>query len=107
MKVIQRLARQHTIWNDHILQWKDSGLSQAGYCRQYNLDQNSFSYHKLKQLKLDKSFHDKPRGFISLPLPQASPINEPLTLHLNNGMKLSGIDLDNISVIEQLAKVLS
>ena len=35
-------------WQSHIESWKDSGLSQAEYCRQNNLKSRIFTYWKLK-----------------------------------------------------------
>lgn len=35
-------------WQSHLANWKDSGLSQAEYCRQNNLKSTRFTYWKLK-----------------------------------------------------------
>ena len=91
----------------HKLQWQDANLRQAVYCRQQNLDQNRFSYHKLKPLKSTEQLPVKYSDFICLPLPQASLVDTPLTLHFANGMKLSGIDHTNLATVELLAQVLS
>lgn len=107
MKVVQGTSPKLKFWQEHILQWQNSNLSQAEYCRQQKLDQNSFSYHKLKQLKLIEQLPVKSSGFIRLPLPQASLVDTPLTLHFSNGMKLSGIDHANLATVKLLAQVLS
>ena len=44
------VKRNKQFWSDHVSQWKASSVTQARYCRDHNLDQNSFSYHKNKQL---------------------------------------------------------
>jgi len=46
-------------------------------------------------------------GFLNLPLPQVLPVNESLTLNLTNGMMLSGITSDNVTLVKQLALALS
>ncbi|WP_404342658.1 IS66 family insertion sequence element accessory protein TnpA [Pseudoalteromonas mariniglutinosa] len=80
-------------------------MSQAAYCRQHGLNQNSFSYHKRKQPT--ELAVVKPSGFIRLPLPQVVAVDEALMLHLANGMRLSGIGSGNIALVKQLAQVLS
>lgn len=37
-------VRKARIWKQHIESWQASGMSQAGYCRQYNLREKSFGY---------------------------------------------------------------
>ena len=33
-------------WEDHLGAWQESGMSQAGYCRQHGLSDKSFLYWK-------------------------------------------------------------
>ena len=106
MTTLKGTTHKHQSWQKHIFQWQESDLSQAEYCRLNGLKQNSFSYHKLKQSKSTKTISERSTGFISLPLPPALSIDEPLTLRLTNGMILSGIDRSNIVTVKQLAQVL-
>jgi len=39
------------VWRDHIRGWLESGLSQAGYCREHGLKENAFTYWKGKLTK--------------------------------------------------------
>ncbi len=109
MTAITQTTPKQQFWQEHIIRWRDSSLSQASYCRKHGLNQNSLSYHKLKhqQPAPTKKIAVTTSSFISMPLSQALPIDKPLTLHLTNGMTLSGIISNNIAVVKQLALVLS
>lgn len=101
---------QAQVWQQHIRQWRDSGLSQAQYCKQSNLKESAFSYHKCKQAKqktTDNLVSAKNTGFIVLPRPQIIPAHEPLTLHFTSGLSLSGIAVNNIELVKQLSEALS
>jgi hypothetical protein len=37
-----------TYWLNHINQWRESGLTQAEYCRKENINYQSFSWWKIK-----------------------------------------------------------
>ena len=99
MTTLKKTVQAHQFWQEHISQWRGSGLSQAAYCRQNGLNQNSFSYHKRKQST--ELVPVKSSGFINLPLPQALPVEESLILNLTNGMQLSGIAPGNVALGKQ------
>ncbi len=42
----RNLVQQRQHWNDIILDWQDSGLSQVNYCRKHNLKPHQFNYYK-------------------------------------------------------------
>ena len=107
MTALPLATPKQQFWRDHIIQWCDSGLSQASYCRKHGLNQNSLSYHKLKKSVPTKKIAVKTSNFIRFPLPQALIVDKSLTLHLTNGMTLSGIDSNNISTVKHLALALS
>ncbi len=44
LKAINR--QKHSIWKKHIEKWEESNLTQAEYCRRYNLRIKSFGYWK-------------------------------------------------------------
>lgn len=56
-------AKNARTWKQHIESWQASGMSQAGYCRQYNLREKSFGYW-LRKYRQANSFQLVP---ISLP----------------------------------------
>lgn len=35
--------KKHTQWQQHVKAWRESGLSQADYCRQQSLNAKTFS----------------------------------------------------------------
>jgi len=106
MNTFTKVTSKQQFWREHITQWRDSSLSQASYCRKHGLNQNSLSYYKLKQPKSSKTDLTKTSGFISLPLPQVMSIEDPITLHLTNGLKLSGIAHSNIALVKLLTQAL-
>ena len=107
MQPIQNTNHVAQFWPDHVSKWHDSGLSQANYCRQHGLCQNSFSYHKLKSstgLMLTKG---DSAGFMRVQVRPQPQYHEPLTLHFANGARLTGIAENNMEMIKQLAVALS
>ncbi|NQZ33986.1 MAG: hypothetical protein HRU06_22215 [Oceanospirillaceae bacterium] len=48
MTALTQVTPKQQFWREHIIQWRDSGLSQASYCLKHSLNQNNLSYHKLK-----------------------------------------------------------
>jgi len=104
---IQNTKQDTPFWPDHVSQWRDSGLSQAAYCRQHGLCQNGFSYYKRKYsngLLPDKG---EPSGFVRVQVIPQPQYHEPLTLHFANGARLTGIAENNMEMIKQLAMALS
>jgi hypothetical protein len=41
-------AQAHQFWAEHLQAWHVSGLTQAQYCRQHDLNQKAFDYRKRK-----------------------------------------------------------
>jgi hypothetical protein len=105
MITLKKNTQDKQFWQVHISQWRASNLTQAAYCRHHGLSQDNFGYHKRK--KSVALVPVKSSGFINLSLPQVNPVDKPLTLHLSNGMLLSGITPDNINLIKQLTGALS
>ena len=94
-----------TFWQQHVSQWKSSGLTQAQYCKKHELNPQRLSHHKRKLETKDKQ--SGKTGFIVVPIPQAITKPTPLTLHFSSGLSLSGITPNNVDVVKQLAAVLS
>jgi hypothetical protein len=94
-------------WPEHVSKWRDSGLSQADYCRQHGLCQHSLSYHKLKSSTGFMPTKSVSAGFVRVQVIPQPQYHEPLTLHFANGTRLTGIAENNMEMIQQLAMVLS
>jgi len=98
-------SQNSAFWQNHVERWKASGLSQAAYCREHQLNEVSLSYHKRKTE--NTMMPVKASGFASVQLAQTVPPAEPLTLHFANGAHLSGITANNLVVVTQLARALA
>jgi hypothetical protein len=46
---------KHDFWERHVREWKRSGLSQAGYCRQHLISLKCFVYWKRKLIAAERS----------------------------------------------------
>ena len=107
MQPIQNTKQATQFWPEHVSKWRDSGLSQADYCRQHGLCQNNFSYHKLKSSTGLMPTKGEPSGFVRVQVIPQPQYHEPLTLHFANGARLTGIAENNMEMIKQLAVALS
>ena len=58
----------NTQWRRHVKAWRKSGLSQADYCRQQNINPKTFSTWKRHELPMDK---DAPLEVIPIQVVQA------------------------------------
>ncbi len=88
-------------WSKHINAWKASGLTQAAYCEQQNLNLNQLVYQKSKH---DGKHQPKSKvpssGFAAVTI---SPVrSEGLTLTFPTGVQLSGIDTGNLTLAKQI-----
>ena len=80
----------------HIEKWSQSGLSQAAYCREYNLKIKSFTYFKSRLKK------NLPVQFVQVPV---EPVRVPSFLKLNIGSSFQ-IDIPDGFSRNTLTKVL-
>lgn len=107
MQSINNTNQTAQFWPEHVSKWRDSGLSQADYCRQHGLCQNSLSYHKLKSSTELMPTKGESAGFVRVQVIPQPQYHEPLTLHFANGTRLTGIAENNMEMIKQLAVALS
>ena len=107
MSATSNLKHQSPLWHEHITQWRDSGLTQAAYCRHHDLCPHNFSYHKRKYSTGLATVKHKPSGFVRVQILPEPPHHDPLSLHFTNGVRLIGITASNVSVVKQLAEMLS
>jgi hypothetical protein len=81
----------HTQWQRHVEAWRESGLSQADYCQQQELNRKTFSVWTRRvqgDFSLDK---DAPLELLPVQLePSAPVVNTPASvmLRLANGVQL-------------------
>lgn len=91
-------------WLNHIEQWQDSGLTQAAYCRQYELTIHKFSYWKCKL----NSNGETNAGFVQVNIAQQlEPLSATgLCIEFTDGIRLAGINQVNAALAQQLVTVL-
>lgn len=92
-----QLTKKQRLWQHYVDQWSHSGLSQAEYCRQNNLNIKSFNYFKSR---LNKK--NLPVQFVQIPV---EPVEAPSLLKLNISSGLQVEIPDGFSQVT-LAKVL-
>ena len=95
----QRTKKQK-YWQHHIETWSQSGLSQAAYCREYNLKIKSFTYFKLRLKK------NLPVQFVQVPV---EPVRVPSFVKLNVGSSFQieipdGFSQDTLTQVLQVLR---
>ncbi len=97
-------------WQEHIDNCRQSGFSQAVYCRKNQLKPHRYSYWKRKLAKSSQPINTYPSGFIKLGTANSTPIstqNSSLNVRLPNESVIEGITEDNLHLVLPLVKHLS
>jgi hypothetical protein len=81
----EKNKRKRRCWKKRIEQWRQSGLSQAEYCRQHHLKDHQLSYWKRRFEKTESAV-----SFVSLPVGTSALAvnNPPLILSIDNHFKV-------------------
>ena len=74
-------------WREHLAVWKNSGLSQAAYCRQHGLMQSDFSWWKRETVRRDQGA-SVPPAFVPMQVELAPVESHGFELLLNGGRTL-------------------
>ncbi|MFV0476259.1 MAG: IS66 family insertion sequence element accessory protein TnpA, partial [Parahaliea sp.] len=86
-------------WQQHITTWQASALSGAAFCREHGLVYHRFTYWRQKLTAPSPAQVGAPAGFAKVvPVPQ-QPSRGELTLSLPNGITLTGLRADNVSLL--------
>lgn len=101
-------------WQQHIQNWKKSGLSQKAYCEANNLKQNQLWYWNRKVHEQTFSSSGKPNKKLTVsdtafvPVQMPSDIAEPnLVVELPSGIRLHGVENTPTSTLKHLVAALS
>jgi len=97
-------------WQEHIDNCRQSGFSQATYCRKNQLKPHRYSYWKRKLAKSSPSVNAQSSGFIQLSAANSIPLstqNSSLRVRLPNEAIIEGITEDNLHLVLPLVKHLS
>jgi hypothetical protein len=93
----EQLEQKRSYWKQHLDSWQQTGLTQAEYCRRYNLKHHQLVYWKKRFLKTETDV-----SFVPLKLSDLLDLPEPslpagLFLVVNNEFKIEirqGFDAD-------------
>jgi len=99
--VSEESQQRRKFWEDHLRAWQESGMSQAGYCRQHGLSDKSFLYWKKRHGRAGVSV-----SLVEVPAFQATPMLpgcRPLRLMLGNRY---GIEIERGFDEETLGRLL-
>lgn len=101
-------AQKYRYWQEHLECWRQSGLSQAEYCRQNDLKPRRWNYWKKN---LTMAFSETAVSFIPVPLSTNLPVAVPgsnLSLFTANGYKVEvGIGFDPTTLKQLILTVQS
>ena len=88
-------------WESQIKAWKASGQSQQAFCKANDLNYPSFGYwlRKFRDQGVVSETKRKASSFVPVVAASAPTV---LTLHLPNGIEVSGVTEHNLSLVEQL-----
>jgi hypothetical protein len=94
-------------WQQHVLQWKATQLTQIAYCKEHELNFHRFNYwlRKNNPVKAKKDPVSQSSAFV--PVVKHPVMLTGLCLNFPNAMILQGIDVDNLATVKQLMHVLS
>ena len=95
-------------WRSHREQWKQSGVSQATYCKRHQLIYHQFIYWNAKFKKAaqssETSTSGKSNGFVSLSIRQTG--DEGLMITLPCGIRINGIDSHTVALLSDVIDAL-
>jgi hypothetical protein len=72
-------------WRRHLVAWRDSGLSQAAYCRQHEVSLSSFGYWRGKLGAVPSS---PPPALLPIVVSPVPPSMDRIEVALPNGMRV-------------------
>ena len=97
---------KRSYWSAHIKAWKSSGLSQAEYCRVYNLKSNAFTYWKGRFKEITN-----PHGLIPVQLLEETQLPElpspHLIIRMGNTLSIEvpdGFDASTLAKVMEILK---
>ncbi len=99
-------TRLSDYWQQQIAVWEQSGLTQKAFCEQHALNYYRFGYWRRKyREQIQGDAVQARKGFIPV---QYSPerVAGGLSLTLPNGIRVQGIDADNLPLLSHLLRQL-
>jgi hypothetical protein len=106
----QSTQDSHSFWHHHIQAQPESGLTQKAYCDKHTIKVHRFWYwkNKLNPKVKRRSSEGKPStGFIPAQMTaRSSTLTSGLTVSLPNGLQITDINANNLSLVQSLLSVL-
>lgn len=91
-------GNRRNFWIEHLKGCSDSELNHKEYCKNHNINYNTFKYWQNK-IKKEKTSGSK---FVKIPFTNENRINSDLTIILKNGIQIktsSQADLESIKIL--------
>jgi hypothetical protein len=94
-----RTEKAH-LWQQHITDWRASGLSGMAYCQQQSLTYCRFVYWR-KKLAKPESVPDRPApsGFAKVAAVPSADSPEGVTVSLPSGVSITGLHTGNVDLL--------
>ncbi len=86
----KRSGEKTNLWSAHIEAWRQSGVSQAEYCRENGINNHQFGYWKKKFANIEKSAQRS--AFVAIPV-QHKPVQSLDQVDSGITVKVSGITI--------------
>ena len=104
----QQSPTRKTFWQHHVKHWQDSGLSKRRYCLENELAYHQLIYWCEKSRQVDtRESHAASSSFIGVALKAAAAeSSSSLSVELPNGLRIIGIDAENLPLVPRLLSVL-
>ena len=97
-------------WVQRVNVWQQSGLSQKAWCDQHGVSPSQFSYWKRKLQAVHVNSDTTPCSFVPAVVEDtvfsAHQTSSSITVTFPNGVTVSGIDHQNLSLLKELMEVL-
>ena len=87
-------------WETIVSEWKNSGISQAKFCKNNNIPHSTFSFWKKRFLGV-KTQTIKSKAFIPI-TQEITPQENALSIALPNGISIKDIHPNNINTVKLL-----
>jgi hypothetical protein len=103
----EHINQKHSYWKKHIESWQETGLTQAEYCRRYNLKHHQLVYWKKRFTQTEEAISFVPLRLNALPSKPNQSENNGLCLVIKDHFKIEinyGFD---VQLLRQLIVVLS
>jgi len=100
-------ATRASYWQQHVLHWKSSQLSQIAYCREHELNFHRFNYWLRKDEPVKSKKQPATPSATFVPVVKHPATLSGLSLSLPNGIIVQGIDSTNLETVKRLTDILS